>query len=46
MLPACAQTQDPPAALVGCSLTINGQRHDLQLDTRVTLLDYFVRICR
>jgi xanthine dehydrogenase YagT iron-sulfur-binding subunit len=24
---------------VGCSLTINGQRHDLSLDPRVTLLD-------
>jgi xanthine dehydrogenase YagT iron-sulfur-binding subunit len=29
----------PPQEITRCTLTINGTRHDLQLDTRVTLLD-------
>jgi len=34
-----AQAPTASSAAVNCTLTINGQRHDLQIDTRVTLLD-------
>ena len=39
MLPADPQTGAEPAGTVRCSLSINGQQHDLLLDPRVTLLD-------
>ena len=39
MLPAHPQTGAQPAGTVRCSLSINGQQHDLLLDPRVTLLD-------
>ena len=38
-LPASAQSTESPAATVKCSLTINGQQHDVAIDPRVTLLD-------
>ncbi len=38
-LPANAQPSPSPAATVKCSLTINGQQHDFEIDARVTLLD-------
>ncbi len=38
-LPLGAQAAENKAGLVKCSLAINGQQHDLQVDPRVTLLD-------
>jgi xanthine dehydrogenase YagT iron-sulfur-binding subunit len=38
-VPANAQQSESPAETVKCSLTINGQQHDLEIDPRVTLLD-------
>ena len=38
-IPLNAQPPDSVAAAVKCSLTINGQQHDVQVDPRVTLLD-------
>ncbi len=38
-IPANAQPGESLADAVKCSLTINGEQHDLELDTRVTLLD-------
>ena len=34
-----AKQTDSPAKLVNCSLTINGQQQDVQIDPRTTLLD-------
>ena len=34
-----AERGEMPAGSVKCSLTINGQQHDIQVDPRVTLLD-------
>jgi len=39
VLPAEAQPAAPAGLLVKCSLTINGERHDVEVDPRVTLLD-------
>jgi xanthine dehydrogenase YagT iron-sulfur-binding subunit len=39
LLPADPQDGGPPAGTVPCRLTVNGQKHDLLLDPRVTLLD-------
>ena len=39
VLPADPQTGAEPAGAVRCSITINGQKHDLLLDPRVTMLD-------
>lgn len=39
VLPADGQMAEDGAGLAKCSLTINGEAHDLQIDTRVTLLD-------
>ena len=39
VLPVRAQTPDEPAALVKCTLTINGLQQEVQVDPRVTLLD-------
>lgn len=39
VLPARAQAPDASAGLVNCTLTINGQQQDVQVDSRVTLLD-------
>ncbi len=39
MLPADPQTGGEPAGTVRCSLSINGEQHELVLDPRVTLLD-------
>lgn len=38
-LPAEAQPAESSGPLVKCTLTINGQQHELQVDSRVTLLD-------
>ncbi len=38
-LPAVAQTSEPEPRLVNCTFTINRQRHEIQVDPRVTLLD-------
>ncbi len=38
-LPAVAQSGEPSPAPSSCTLTINGQEHQLQVDPRVTLLD-------
>jgi xanthine dehydrogenase YagT iron-sulfur-binding subunit len=38
-LPAVGQTSEPEARLVNCAFTINKQRHEMQVDPRVTLLD-------
>jgi len=38
-IPANAQPGESLADAVKCTLTINGEQHDLELDTRVTLLD-------
>ncbi len=38
-LPVTAQTSTPEARLVNCTFTINKQRHEIQVDPRVTLLD-------
>lgn len=38
-LPASAQTPEPETRSVSCTFTINKQRHDVQVDPRVTLLD-------
>jgi len=37
--PAHAETPQETSQQVGCSLTINGQTHELQLDPRTTILD-------
>ncbi len=34
-----AASSATPVPLVACSLTVNGQKHDLQIDTRTTVLD-------
>jgi xanthine dehydrogenase YagT iron-sulfur-binding subunit len=39
ILPASAQTAEHSAESARCALTINGERHDMEVDTRVTLLD-------
>ncbi len=39
VLPAEAQRADNSASLVKCTITINGQPHELEIDPRVTLLD-------
>src|SRR5579875_4132638 len=39
VVPAGAQPGEAAANSVNCALTINGQRHEFQLDPRVTLLD-------
>jgi xanthine dehydrogenase YagT iron-sulfur-binding subunit len=39
VLPANAQPSAQSPGMVSCSLTINGQKHELQLDPRVTVLD-------
>lgn len=39
VLPAEGQPAEGSTALVKSTLTINGQQHDLELDSRVTLLD-------
>ncbi|MBV9760633.1 MAG: 2Fe-2S iron-sulfur cluster binding domain-containing protein [Acidobacteriaceae bacterium] len=39
VLPAYGQVTEPSPELVACTLTINGQREDIQVDPRVTLLD-------
>jgi xanthine dehydrogenase YagT iron-sulfur-binding subunit len=39
VLPAGAQTPEASEASINCTLTINGQQHEFQLDPRVTLLD-------
>jgi xanthine dehydrogenase YagT iron-sulfur-binding subunit len=39
VLPARAQAPDASAGLVKCTLTINGQPQEVQVDSRVTLLD-------
>jgi xanthine dehydrogenase YagT iron-sulfur-binding subunit len=38
-LPAPAQTADALGPAAKCALTINGERHEIEVDTRVTLLD-------
>lgn len=38
-VPAEAQPRAAPAATVKCTLTINGEAHELEIDPRVTLLD-------
>lgn len=39
VVPAAAEPGESAGAMVDCTLTINGQRHEFQLDPRVTLLD-------
>ncbi len=39
MIAQAPQSSGAQAPLAKCSLTVNGQQHDLQIDTRVTLLD-------
>jgi len=39
VLPAGAQPVEAPGDSVSCTLTINGQEHQVRLDPRVTLLD-------
>lgn len=39
VLPAAAQQPETTIPLVKCTLTINGEPHELELDPRVTLLD-------
>lgn len=38
-LPVVAQTSEPAPRLINCTFTINKQRHEIQVDPRVTLLD-------
>lgn len=38
-LPAAAQTPEGATPAAKCALTINGQRQEVEVDTRVTLLD-------
>lgn len=40
VLPAHADTPESSAELVTCTLTINGQKQEAQVDPRVTLLDF------
>jgi xanthine dehydrogenase YagT iron-sulfur-binding subunit len=39
VLPAAAQTRDGVGPVAKCTLTINGERQDIEVDPRVTLLD-------
>jgi xanthine dehydrogenase YagT iron-sulfur-binding subunit len=39
ILPASAQTAENDTASARCALSINGERHEIEVDTRVTLLD-------